>query len=132
MKTKKKQNILVVDDEPHIINLVKLSLSDERFTVEGAYSAKEALTKLGKVTPDIIILDIMMPGTNGYELCRELKERTDTSEIPVVILSAKTQINDKIQAVEAGADDYITKPFDPVDLKKRVELNTVPKMKGGV
>lgn len=132
MEYENKQNILVVDDEPHIVNLVKLSLSDERFFVEGAYSAKEALTKMGRFTPDLIILDIMMPGTNGYELCKELKEREDTKEIPVVILSAKNQINDKIQAVESGADDYVTKPFDPSELKKRVELNAFAKIKGGV
>ncbi|MFW6014035.1 MAG: response regulator transcription factor [Nanoarchaeota archaeon] len=132
MEYENKQNILVVDDEPHIVNLVKLSLTDDRFHVEGAYSAREALIKLGKFTPDLIILDIMMPGTNGYDLCRELKERDDTKEIPVVILSARNQINDKIQAVEVGADDYITKPFDPSELKRRVELNAFVKIKGGV
>ncbi len=123
MKTENKQNVLIVDDEPHIVNLVKLSLEGEGYDVHGAYSAREALSALNGFTPDVILLDIMMPGVNGYDLCKELKERDDMNGIPIIILSAKTQIQDKLQAVEVGADDYITKPFDPVELKRRIEQN---------
>ncbi len=131
MEDKKKLNVLVVDDEPHIVNLVKLSLDGDDYKVQGAYSAREAKTTMEQFVPDIMILDIMMPGVNGYDLCKELKEKEKTSNIPIVILSAKTQIQDKLQAVEVGADDYITKPFDPIELKRRIDHNAFQTIKGG-
>jgi DNA-binding response OmpR family regulator len=123
MKKTNKQNILVVDDEPHIVNLVKLSLNKQNYNVKGAYSAREALENIQTNTPDLLIVDIMMPGINGYELCKTVRNNSITKNIPIIILSAKTQLNDKLQAIDVGADDYITKPFDPIELEKRINTN---------
>ena len=118
-----KKNILIVDDEPHIVNLVKLSLDKRKYDVSGAYSAREALRLIDSHIPDVIIVDLMMPGVNGYELCQSLRENLKTKQIPIIILSAKGQMNDKLHAIDVGADDYITKPFDPMELERRIKLN---------
>ncbi|MBT4824945.1 response regulator [Candidatus Woesearchaeota archaeon] len=118
-----KKNVLIVDDEPHIVNLIKLSLNKEKYDVTGAYSAREALMHMEKAIPDIVVLDLMMPGINGYELCKALRENPKTRDVPVLILSAKSQMNDKLHAIDVGADDYMTKPFDPMELVKRIKLN---------
>ena len=120
---KSRRNVLVVDDEPHILNLVRMTLDDERFDVHGAQSAHEALQLVKDAPPDIIILDLMMPGINGYELCQAFRENPHTKEVPIVILSAKSQMSDKLHAIDVGADDYITKPFDPMELLRRIKLN---------
>lgn len=120
-----KKNVLIVDDEPHIVNLVKLSLDKAKYSVSGAYSAREALRIVESDTPDVIIVDIMMPGVNGYELCQALRENTRTKQVPIIILSAKGQMNDKLHAIDVGADDYITKPFDPIELERRIKQNLV-------
>ncbi len=117
------KDILIVDDEPHIVNLVKLSLDKNRYRVSGAYSAREALRIVEQKVPDVIIVDIMMPGVNGYELCQALRENHRTKYVPIIILSAKGQMNDKLHAIDVGADDYITKPFDPMELERRIKLN---------
>lgn len=128
-----RQVVLVVDDEPHIVNLVKLSLGENKYNVIGAYSAREAIGTLRHTTPDLILVDLMMPGVNGFELCREIRDFPKTKHVPIIILSAKNQFYDKLHAVEVGADDYITKPFDPTELERRIQLNTVEnKVKGGV
>ncbi|MFH1439845.1 MAG: response regulator [Candidatus Woesearchaeota archaeon] len=118
-----KKNVLIVDDEPHIVNLIKLSLNKDKYNVNGAYSAREALMLMDKSLPDLVVLDLMMPGVNGYELCKALRENPKTREIPILILSAKSQMNDKLHAIDVGADDYMTKPFDPMELVKRIKLN---------
>ena len=118
-----KKNVLIVDDEPHIVNLIKLSLNKDKYSVTGAYSAREALMHMEKAVPDIVVLDLMMPGINGYELCKALRENPKTRNVPVLILSAKSQMNDKLHAIDVGADDYMTKPFDPMELVKRIKLN---------
>jgi DNA-binding response OmpR family regulator len=117
------KKVLIVDDEPHIVNLVKLSLNSSRYNVTGANSAREALTMLETQDPDLILVDLMMPGINGYELCNALRAHSKTREKPIIILSAKGQISDKIHAIDVGADDYITKPFDPLELERRIRLN---------
>lgn len=122
METQKK-NILVVDDEPHIVNLIKLSLNKDKYNVNGVYSAREAIQTLNKETPDLVVLDLMMPGVNGYELCQALRENPKTKGVPILILSAKSQMNDKLHAIDVGADDYMTKPFDPMELVRRIKLN---------
>ncbi len=116
-----KPSILVVDDEKDIVELISLSLSSERFRIEKAFSGIEALEKIQKNTPDLIILDLMMPGMHGYELCRILKENALTQHIPIIILSAKTELSDKAKGFKIGADDYITKPFDPMELEARAD-----------
>lgn len=119
----KKPNILVVDDEPHVVNLIKLSLASGKFNVFEAYSGNEALNILKKNKMDLIVLDLMMPGMNGYDVCKTVKENPLTSHIHVIILSAKGEIRDKIDGIDVGADDYITKPFDPLELEARINLN---------
>src|SRR3989344_3030615 len=91
-----KKSILIVDDEPHIVHLISLSLNKDKYDVETAYSANEAMYKVQQKTPDIVVLDLMMPGMNGYEFCQQLREHEETKETPVLILSAKSQMNDKI------------------------------------
>lgn len=117
---KGKPKILVVDDEPHIANLIKASLEDD-FDVILANSGNEALHKARYERPDIITMDIMMPGMSGFEVVEELKKWDDTNKIPVIFLSAKDKLKDMYKGMLTGADDYITKPFEPEDLVKRVK-----------
>ena len=119
----KKKTILVVDDEPHIVRLVNLCLGTKKYDVVSAYSGKEALYLLKNANPDLIVLDIMMPGINGYEMCQALRENKETKNTPIIILSAKSQMEDKLHAIDVGADDYICKPFDPAELARRIRLN---------
>ena len=114
--------VLIVDDEPHVVDLVALSLISSQYNIIKTYSGLDALEKVYAETPDIIILDLMMPGINGYEVCRRLKENALTQHIPIIILSAKGQLADKLQGMRIGADDYITKPFDPMELEARVNV----------
>lgn len=118
-----KKQVLVVDDEPHIVHLISLSLNKDKYDVIPAYSAREAEYLLESHTPDIVVLDLMMPGMNGYEFCDLLKHNPGTKDTPVLILSAKSQMHDKLEAIEVGADDYLTKPFDPMELIRRIKLN---------
>ena len=118
-----KKCVLVVDDEPHIVNLIKLSMNKDKYDVMTAYSAREAIDLAEKQQPDIVVVDLMMPGMNGYELCEELRKNDKTSGTPILILSAKSQMDDKLQAIDVGADDYMTKPFDPMELVRRIKLN---------
>jgi DNA-binding response OmpR family regulator len=114
--------VLVVDDEPHIVNLIKLSLQDD-FDVITANSGNEALIKAKEEQPDLITMDIMMPGMSGFEVVEELKKWEDTKNIPVVFLSAKDKLKDMYSGMELGAEDYITKPFEPEELNKRLKQN---------
>jgi two-component system, OmpR family, alkaline phosphatase synthesis response regulator PhoP len=115
-----KKNILVVDDEPHIVNLIKLSLKNNTNEIIEAYSGFEALEKVKNNKIDLIILDLMMPNLNGFEVCRKLKSNAITQHIPIIILSAKNELEDKMRGINLGADDYITKPFDPIEFEARI------------
>ena len=116
-----KAKILVVDDDPDLANLVKSILEAEDYLVYSAESGEEALVELPKLRPDLIILDIILPGKDGYDICRILKTDDHTSPIPIIILSIKCSVEDRIMGLNTGADDYITKPFDPDELAARVE-----------
>lgn len=118
-----KKSVLVVDDEPHIVKLVKLSLGEKNYDIIGVTSGKEALSIIKDKTPDIMVLDLMMPGINGYEVCQAVRENPKTRNIPIIILSAKSQMLDKLNAIDVGADDYMCKPFDPEELARRIKLN---------
>jgi DNA-binding response OmpR family regulator len=118
-----KPSVLLVDDEPHVVNLLKLSLSPGSFNIHEALSGHEALDILKKNKIDLVVLDLMMPGMNGYEVCKLIKENPLTAHIHVIILSAKGELRDKLQGIDVGADDYITKPFDPMELEARVNLS---------
>lgn len=121
MENKKK--VLVVDDEPHIVNLVRLTLSQEKYEIYSAYTGKEAIALAKQLVPNLIILDLMMPTIDGYKVCEELRKDKITTNIPIMILSAKSQLADKFKSINVGADDYMIKPFDPEELIKRVKIN---------
>jgi DNA-binding response OmpR family regulator len=110
-------NILIVDDEPNIIELVKLYLEREGFKVEGVSTGKAALAKQESSNPDLIILDLMLPDIDGFDICRQIRAR---SNVPILMLTARKEDVDKIVGLELGADDYLTKPFNPRELVARV------------
>ncbi len=116
----KKHKVMIVDDEPDIVKLVKISLELANFEVIEAFSGQEALDKVQGTKPDLILLDIMMPDINGFEVCQRLKADTPTRHIPVIMLTAKGQRGDAMQGLKVGADDYIIKPFDPYELSEQV------------
>jgi two-component system alkaline phosphatase synthesis response regulator PhoP len=115
-----KPKVLIVDDEPHVLNLVSLTLDDKKYEILKAEDGIQALTQVAQHKPDIIILDLMMPNMNGYEVCQKLKENVLTQHIPIIILSAKSEVKDRIKGMKIGADDYLTKPFDPLELEARI------------
>ncbi|WP_040949722.1 response regulator transcription factor [Gorillibacterium massiliense] len=110
-------NILVVDDEPEITELIEIYLKNEDYTVYKATNGQECIALLQATIIQLVILDIMMPGMDGMEACRQIRE---TWNIPIIMLSAKSQDMDKIMGLTIGADDYITKPFNPIELTARV------------
>ncbi len=116
----KKYKIMAVDDEPDIVKLVKISLEMANFEVVEAFGGQEALDKIQAAQPDLILLDIMMPDINGFEVCQKIKADPATKHIPVILLTAKGQRGDAEQGLNAGADDYIIKPFDPYELGEQV------------
>ncbi|MFC1897841.1 response regulator transcription factor [Chloroflexota bacterium] len=109
--------ILVVDDEPNIIELARLYLERENYEVEGASNGQEALDRQSAGKPDLIILDLMLPDIDGFEVCRHIRTR---SNVPILMLTARKEDVDKIVGLELGADDYFTKPFNPRELVARV------------
>lgn len=113
-----KENILVVDDEAEIADLVEIHLVTEGYNVFKANNALEGLNILGKNDIKLAILDIMMPGMNGLEMCEKIRQ---TSNIPIIMLSAKNSDLDKIVGLGSGADDYVAKPFNPLELTARVK-----------
>lgn len=113
MKTK----VLVVDDEQDILDLVRYHLEREGYQVVGCRDGKSALDLVGRDNPDLVILDLLMPGVDGLEVCRRLRR---DSAIPIIMLTAKADEMDKVVGLELGADDYVTKPFSPRELVARV------------
>ena len=109
--------IMVVDDEPNIIELAKLYLEREGYQVEGVANGQDALSRLGAVNPDLIVLDLMLPDIDGFEVCRQVRAK---SNVPILMLTARKEDVDKIVGLELGADDYLTKPFNPRELVARV------------
>jgi DNA-binding response OmpR family regulator len=110
--------ILVVDDERHIVQLVRLYLANEGFAVETASTGVEALDKFAMLHPRLVILDLMMPKVDGWEVCRRIRRDGDT---PIIMLTARADDIDKVVGLELGADDYVTKPFNPRELVARVK-----------
>ncbi len=115
-----KSRLLVVEDDHDISNMLKIYFSGLGYDVDVALRGNDALEKTRQVLPHLIILDIMLPDIDGYEVCRNLRTSTRTSHIPVIFLTQKDERSDKLQGLELGADDYITKPFDIEELKLRV------------
>ena len=118
-----KDRILVVDDERDIVNLVSYHLGRSGLEVIPAYSGTEALERAAEVKPDLLILDIMMPEPDGFEVCRMLRQKGDAAlrDIPIVMLTARSDVEDKIRGLSIGADDYVSKPFNLKELTLRVE-----------
>ena len=110
----------MVDDDPVIVRLLEVNFEMEGFEVIAAVDGIEGVEKARAQCPDIVVSDVMMPRLNGLELCVALKADEATSGIPVVLLSAKAQVGDIRAGLDAGADDYVTKPFEPLDLIDRV------------
>ena len=115
-----KENILIVDDEEDVLELVRYNLNKEGYRIETATSGEEALAKARTVQPSLIILDLMLPGIDGLQVCKNLKTEAKTQNIPVIMLTAKGEESDIVAGLELGADDYITKPFSPKVLIARV------------
>lgn len=113
--------LLVVEDDLDIANMLKIYFTGLQFDVDVANRGRDALEKTRQVLPHLIVLDIMLPDIDGYEVCRTLRTNTRTSHIPVIFLTQKDERSDKLQGLELGADDYITKPFDIEELKLRVQ-----------
>ena len=116
-----KARLLVVEDDIDIGNMLKIYFSGMDFEVDVAMRGSDALEKTKQVLPHLIVLDIMLPDIDGYEVCRNLRTNMRTSHIPVIFLTQKDERSDKLQGLELGADDYITKPFDIEELKLRVQ-----------
>ena len=111
------RTILVVDDEPRVVELIRMNLEAEGFRVVSATGGYQALEKIAKELPDLVVLDIMMPDMDGFETLRRLR---DVSSIPVIILSVRGQESDRVRGLDLGADDYITKPFSPREFVSRI------------
>lgn len=114
-------NILIIDDEPDILDLLSYNLKKEGFNVVLARDGISGKEAAGKTDSDLIILDLMLPGIDGLELCRLLKKDRTTASIPIIMLTAKGQERDKIKGLETGADDYVTKPFSVREITARVK-----------
>jgi DNA-binding response OmpR family regulator len=113
-------NFLLVDDDPVILKLLQVNFEMEGFKVSTANDGVEGLEKARAERPDIVLLDIMMPRMDGLEVTKALKGDPDTKDIPIILLSAKAQASDVQAGKDMGADDYLTKPFDPLELLERV------------
>ena len=111
-------NVLIVDDDFNICELLRLYLEKEGFRVQSAGNGSVALEKINSAMPDMVLLDIMLPGMDGMQVCREIRK---TSDVPIIMLTAKDDTIDKILGLELGADDYVAKPFDPRELIARIK-----------
>ena len=109
--------VLIVDDEPSIVELVRFTLEKEGFQCEVASDGLQALEKVERTQPDVVVLDLMLPGLDGLEVCRRIRQKT---AVPIVMLTAKASEVDKVVGLELGADDYVTKPFSPRELVARI------------
>ena len=112
-----KQKILIVDDDENIAELISLYLTKECFDTKLVYDGEDALAAFDSYQPNLILLDLMLPGIDGYQVCREIRSKAAT---PIIMLSAKSEVFDKVLGLELGADDYIMKPFDPKEMVARV------------
>ena len=113
--------ILIADDEPNQLELMSFNLSNAGYSIIKATNGKEAIELIENHSPDLIILDWMMPKMSGIDVCRTLRSRSETKQIPIIILSARSEDSDKSLGLDTGADDYISKPFSPKELISRVK-----------
>ncbi len=113
--------ILVVDDEENIVELVKFNLEREGYEVLTAYDGKEAMEQVESEKLDLVVLDLMLPQMDGFDICRQIRKNSKLNKLPIIMLSAKGEEVDKVLGLELGADDYVTKPFSPRELIARVK-----------
>lgn len=116
-----KSTILVVDDEPDAVELIEFNLKNAGFVVKTAADGAEALVKARSILPGLIVLDVMLPEMDGFEICKLLRRDANTAAIPIIMLTAKAAEIDRVLGLELGADDYLTKPFSPRELILRVK-----------
>lgn len=116
-----KEKILIVDDEKDIVKMLSYNLKKEGYRTVDARDGEDALELVLREHPDLILLDLMLPGIDGLEVCKQLKKEPKTSRIPIIMLTAKIQETDKIVGLELGADDYVSKPFSPKELIARIK-----------
>jgi two-component system KDP operon response regulator KdpE len=117
-KSIERRKILMVDDEERMVRFIRLNLEHDGFIVSEAFNGKQALQRLRDDTPDLILLDVMMPDMDGFEVLEMVRE---ISSVPVIMLTAKGEENDRVRGLELGADDYVTKPFSPRELTSRIK-----------
>jgi len=122
LEDKPEAKILVVDDDPDTLELIKIGLEFRNYEVITGVNGEEALEKISSENPDLVVLDVMMPKIDGLEVCRRAKANFFTSQIPIILLTARGQVEDKVQGLSLGADDYVSKPFDMRELAARVEM----------
>lgn len=116
-----KSKILVVDDEVNIVELIKMNLESSGYEVIEAYTGMEAITKTNFFSPDLILLDLMLPDVDGLQVCKMLRKNVNTEDIPIIMVTARSEEIDKVQGLSIGADDYITKPFGISELEARIK-----------
>ncbi|MDX1688671.1 MAG: response regulator [Candidatus Promineifilaceae bacterium] len=121
MNEKASEKILIVDDDPQLVQLIGYTLYSEGYQTVVAHSGEEALQLVGREQPDLVILDVMMPGMSGIEVCDILREDPETTNLPIIILSARTQVPHRIEGLQAGADEYLTKPISLKEMVARVD-----------
>ena len=114
------KKILVIEDEPDIQEMLSFNLEQEGYQVLSCDSGEKGLDLLAKNLPDLVLLDLMLPGIDGLTICRAIRGHADTKHIPIIVLSARADESDRVQGLELGADDYVTKPFSPKELVARV------------
>lgn len=117
-----RQKILIVDDEMDALLALKVALETEGYSIAEAKDGYEAIDKVHSEIPDVILLDLMIPGIDGFEVCRQLKSDPMYRHIPIIMLTARGEIDDKVEGIELGADDYVTKPFNLKELKARIKM----------
>jgi len=113
-----RRKILVVDDEERMVRFIRMNLEHDGFLVSEAFNGKQAIQRMRDVTPDVILLDVMMPDVDGFEVLETIRE---ISNVPVIMLTAKGEEDDRVRGLELGADDYVTKPFSPRELVSRIK-----------
>lgn len=122
MTTRRGYKILIVEDEPDILSLLEEHLGDDGYTVLTAATGTEAVVLAKADRPDLILLDVMMPGMNGFDVCNILRDQPETQDTPIIFLTAVAEASRKVMGLRLGASDYITKPFDLRELSARVEV----------
>ena len=114
-------HILIIEDDPSLVELLRYNLENEGFEVSVARDGEEGLESVATQAPDLVVLDWMLPNVSGIEVCRQLRQKSETRSMPVIMLTAKGEVNDRLRGLETGADDYIVKPFSPAELTARIK-----------